>query len=150
MHSAGYAPAVPVPRGGPRTEPRGACSPPGELQADDPVVLRVTYPLDQLGRDGPVDQPDGTVMAQQQVVGDLADRGPTVIGVPPDGQQELVLCRGQPGALRLLLTPAHETPQARSQRQQILIVGISQNHRVTITSYSDGYDGCRSARMSRP
>ena len=35
----------------------------GELQADDPVVLGITHPLDQLGRHGPVHQPDGAVVA---------------------------------------------------------------------------------------
>ena len=106
----------------------------GELQADDPVVLGVAHPLDQLGRDGPVDQPDGTVVAQQQVVGDLADGRATAIGMPPDGQQQLVLRRGQPGPLRLLLAPADEPAQAGPQRQQVLVVGIPQNHRPTILS----------------
>ena len=106
----------------------------GELQADDPVVLGVAHPLDQLGRHGPVDQPDGTVMAQQQVVGDLADGRATAVGMPPDGQQQLVLRRGQPGPLRLLLAPADEAAQSGPQRQQILVVGISQDHRLTILS----------------
>ena len=98
MRSAACARAGRAPRGGPRTERLEALAPRrGELQADDPVVLGVAYPLDQLGRHGPVDQPDGTVVAQQQVVGDLTDGRATAIGMPPDGQQELVLGRSQPG-----------------------------------------------------
>ena len=84
----------------------------GELQADDPVVLGVTHPPDQLGGHGPVDQPDGTVVAQQQVVGDLTDGRTAAIRVPPDGQQQLLLRRGQPGALGLLLAPADEPAQS--------------------------------------
>ena len=34
-------------------------------------------------------------MAQQQVVGDLADGRATAVGVPPDGEQQLMLRRGQ-------------------------------------------------------
>ena len=37
----------------------------GELQTDDPVVLGIADPLDQLGGVRPVHQTDGTVMAQQ-------------------------------------------------------------------------------------
>ncbi len=48
----------------------------GQAQADDPAVARVLLPLHQPGLLGPVDQPHGAVVAQQQVAGDVADGGP--------------------------------------------------------------------------
>ena len=116
----------------------------GELQADDPVVLGVAHPLDQLGRVGPVHQPDGAVVAEQEVVGHLADGRAAAVGVPADGQQQLVLRRRQSGGLRLLLAPAEEPAQSGPQRQQILVVGIPQTHRLTIASCHDSLgDGGR-------
>ena len=99
----------------------------GELQPDDPVVLGVAHPLDQPGRYGPVDEADGAVVAEEEVVGHLADRRPPVVGVPSDGQQQLLLRRRQPGPLGLLLAPAEEPAQPGPQRQQILVVGVAQS-----------------------
>jgi hypothetical protein len=45
---------------------------------------------------GAMDQPDGAVVAQHQVVGDLADRRPGRIAVVADRQQQLVLGGDQP------------------------------------------------------
>jgi hypothetical protein len=50
------------------------------------------------------------VVAQQQVIGDVADRRPTRIRVAADGKQQLMLPRGQAGGLSLTLTPSHEAP----------------------------------------
>ena len=80
-----------------------------ELQTHDSVILWVPDPLDELGGDGPVDQADGTVVAEEQVVGHLADGWATAVGVPPDGQQQLMLGRGQPRSFRLLLAPSEKT-----------------------------------------
>ncbi len=110
----------------------------GELQPDDAVVLGIAHPLDQLGRHGPVHQPDGAVVAEQEVVGHLADGRAAAVRMSPDGQQQLVLRRRQPGGFRLLLAPAEEAAQPGPQRQQVLVVGIPQNHRLTIASYHDG------------
>jgi hypothetical protein len=46
----------------------------GELEAHDPLVLGIGDPPDQTGGFGPVDELDRTVMAQQQVSRDVADR----------------------------------------------------------------------------
>ena len=101
----------------------------GELQPDDPLVLGVAAAGDQARLLGPVDQADGAVVAEQEVVGHLADRRPARVGVAPDGQQELVLGRRQPGCLGLLLAPAQEAAQAGPERQQVLVVGVRQSHR---------------------
>ena len=93
------------------------------------MVLGVTHPLDQLGGHGPVDEPDGAVVAEEEVVGHFADGGAPAVRMPPHGQQELVLRRCQTRRLRLLLAPAEEPAQSGAQRQQVLVVGISENHR---------------------
>ena len=83
---------------------------------------------------GTVHQADRAVVAQQQIVGHLADRRPPPVGVAADRQQQLVLGRRQPSRLGLLLAPAHETSQAGPEGQEVLVVGISQTHRLTIAS----------------
>ncbi len=120
---------------GERLEPLGAGR--GQLQADDPVVLGVAVPLHQPSRVGPVDQSDRAVVPEQQVVGHLAHGGAAAVAVPPDGEQQLVLRRRQPGRLGLLLAPAQEAPKSRAQRQQVLVVVVPQSHRITIASCYD-------------
>jgi hypothetical protein len=87
----------------------------GERHAHDAAAARVWTTLHQSGGCGAVDQPDGAVVAQHEVVGDLADRGPCRVGVAPDRQQQLVLSRRQPGSLGLVFAPAEEAPQAGTQ-----------------------------------
>jgi hypothetical protein len=74
------------------------------------VVLSVAVTGNQASRIGPVHQSHRTVVAQQQVVGHLANRGSPRIFMTPYGQEELVLSRGQPSSVRLLLAPAFEVP----------------------------------------
>ena len=64
-----------------------------EAQADDPVVVTVLTAADEPRGLGPVDQPDRAVMAQEQVLGHVADRRPTLIGMPSNGEEQLVLTR---------------------------------------------------------
>src|SRR3954453_19527751 len=45
----------------------------GEPETDDAVVRDVVGALEQPGRHGAVDEADGAVMPQQQVVGDVSD-----------------------------------------------------------------------------
>ena len=79
-----------------------------ERDADSTVVGRVGVADDQPGYRGAVDQPDGAVVAQHQVVGDLADGGAGGIGVAADREQQLMLRGREPGRLGLLLAPAQE------------------------------------------
>ena len=67
----------------------------GEMQPDDPMVVVVPGAGDQTGRVGPVDQPDGAVVAKEQIVGHLADGRAPRIAVTPDGQEQLMLGRRQ-------------------------------------------------------
>ena len=102
------------------------------------AVVSVADPLHQAGRLGPVDEPDGAVVTQEQVVGHLADRGPLLVVVAPDGHEQLVLRRGESHRFGLLVTPAKEPPQPGPQRQEVLVVDVRQFHRGTIPSLHDG------------
>jgi hypothetical protein len=67
------------------------------------VVRRVGEASDQAGFFGPVDEFYRRVVPEFHPVRDFSD-GRGLIGVsPPDGQQELMLGRGEPGCLRGLL-----------------------------------------------
>ena len=63
----------------------------GEMQSDHPMVLVVSGAGDQTGRVGPVDEPDRTVMEQEEVVGHLPNGRAAGIAVPTYGQEKLVL-----------------------------------------------------------
>ena len=106
----------------------------GELQPDDSVVLGIADPFDQLGRHGPVHQTDRAVMAQEQIVGRFADGRATAVRMSTDGEEQLMLCGRQTRFLRLLLAPAEEATESGPQGQQVFVVGIPQNHRLTIAS----------------
>jgi hypothetical protein len=69
----------------------------GQMQPDRSVVLCVALARDQSGGVGAVDQPDRRVVAEQEVVGGLADRRPARVRVAADRQQQLMLRRGQSG-----------------------------------------------------
>ena len=103
-----------------------------QLEPHDPLVLGVAAAGDQARLLGPVDQADGAVVAEQEVVGHLADRGPAPVRVAPNGQEELVLGRGQSGRLRLLLAPAQEAAQAVPERPTGL-----RSRRLPIASHYD-------------
>ncbi len=77
------------------------------------MVIGVSSSGDETRLLGPVHEPDRTVVAQQQVVGHLAHGRPAPVGVSMDGEEQLVLGRGEPGFLGLLVAPAQEAPKAR-------------------------------------
>ena len=63
----------------------------GQLEVHDASIVGVGPPLQQPGPLGPIDQLDGAVVAQHQVVGDVADRRVAVVAA--DGEEQLVLGR---------------------------------------------------------
>ncbi len=93
-----------------------------QVKADDPTVVPVTRPLDQPCAVGPIDEPDDTVMAEEQIVGHLADGRTPTIGMPADGEQELVLRGGEPGCPCLVFAPAFEASQTRPDGEQTPVV----------------------------
>jgi hypothetical protein len=82
----------------------------GQLQPDDPMVVVVPGPADQTCRVGAVDEADGTVVLEEQVVGHLADGRAPGVPVPAYRQQELMLGRRQTGGTGLAFAPALEVP----------------------------------------
>jgi hypothetical protein len=97
----------------------------GEVQADHALVVGVGLASHQSGGLGAVDQFDGAVVAQQQVVGNVADRGSPTIGVAADGEQELMLPRGQAGCLGLLFAPSQEAAQSGTEAEKPLVVVVA-------------------------
>jgi hypothetical protein len=68
------------------------------------------------------------VRLQQQIARDLADRRATGGETAAHGKQQLMLRRRDARRPRPLLAPTQETPQAGSEREQLLEFGITQIH----------------------
>jgi len=88
-----------------------------QLQPDHPMVVAVADPSQQPSRFGAIHETHGAVVAQQQLVGDVADLGPAGINVSSDRKQQLVLGGGQPGRSCLSLAPMLEPPKASAKSQ---------------------------------
>ena len=80
-----------------------------------------------------VEELDRGVMAEQEMVGEVADGGIAV--VPPDGEQQLVLGRGEAGGLGLLLAPVEEPPQAVSEPQEASVLRVVEVHQYIVPRY---------------
>lgn len=80
----------------------------GEVHPHDAVIGGVGLATNEARPLSAVDELDRGVMTEQEVVGKVADGGITV--VPPNGKQQLVLCRGETSGLGLLLAPVEEPP----------------------------------------
>jgi len=85
-----------------------------EPETDDTVVLGVLGALEQPGRDGAVDEADGAVMSEEQVIGDVSDGRSGRVVMTSDREQELMLGGGEAGGAGVLLAPAQEAPQIRA------------------------------------
>lgn len=93
-------------------ELRGAAG--REPETDDTMVLGVLGALEQPGRDGAVDQADGAVVPEEQVIGDVSDGRSGRVVMTSDREQELMLGGGEAGGAGVLLAPAQEAPQIRA------------------------------------
>lgn len=102
-----------------------------ELQTYDALVVVVVDPFDEVGSDSAVDELDDAVMAQQQVLGDVADRRRTR-RVPANGKQQLVLRWGQTDALGLFLAPPLKSAQPVTEAQHPGEVVVGQRSTTTI------------------
>jgi hypothetical protein len=75
------------------------------------MVFVIATTCHQSSSHTPINQAHGTVVAQQEVIGDLAHGGAAWIPVSSDRQEQLVLGGGQAGPSGLLLAPPLEAPQ---------------------------------------
>ena len=117
----------------------------GQLEVDDPAVVGIGAAPQQAGPLGPVDQLDGTVVAQHQVLGDVADRRVTIVA--PHGEEQLVLGGCQPGGAGLTLRPLLEPPQGVTEPQQLTEVVVGRGARVARRHIVPRYFmSCRVAR----
>jgi hypothetical protein len=86
------------------------------MQAHDAVVVGVGHTLEQSCRLGPVDELDGAVVAQQEMLGDVTDRG--WLAVAANCQEQLVLRSCQSDRARLIIAPMQETAETVAEREQ--------------------------------
>src|SRR6185312_5735990 len=98
----------------------------GELEVDDRVRLRVALSCDQPRLLGPVDQPDRTVMTDDEDLGDLAHGRAARLTRRADRQKQLVL-RGRDADLPgLLLAPVQKAAQPVAELRQALVVVVAE------------------------
>ena len=98
----------------------------GQGDADGAVVRAVWPAGHESGAHGTVDQSDGAVVAQYEVVRDITDRWPGRIWVSFDCEQQLVLRGCDAGGSGLMLAPVQKAPEAGAEREQALEIGSDQ------------------------
>jgi hypothetical protein len=80
------------------------------------VIFVISRPSHQPRHVCTIDETDSAVVLQEKVVRNLANGWPLGILVTPYSEKKLVLSGRQASSVCLLLTPAFETAQTRSQR----------------------------------
>lgn len=98
-----------------------------EAEAHDAVIVGIGHTFEQPCRLGPVDELAGAVVAQQEVLGDVTDRG--WLAVAPHRQQQLVLGSGQPDRPRLIVAPMREPAQTVPKCEQAGEVAVAEQKR---------------------
>src|SRR5213076_2201583 len=91
----------------------------GQGDTYHPVVAVVDVPADETGALSPVDQPHRAVVPEEQVAGDVADRG--VGRLAAYREQQLVLRRGDAGGGGLPLAPVQEPPEGVPELQEVRV-----------------------------
>jgi hypothetical protein len=77
----------------------------GDVDAHDAVVVVVLAPTHQARGFGSVDELDDAVVAEEQLGGEITHGRVTGVDASADGEEELVLRRGDPGVGGALLGP---------------------------------------------
>jgi hypothetical protein len=95
-----------------------------EVQPHDTVVRRIPQPSYQPRLFCSIDQTYDAVMAKKEIVGHFADGRTPWVGVPADSQEQLVLCRREPGGSSLLLAPPLKVTESGPQGEQASVDGI--------------------------
>lgn len=108
-------------RGGERRDV--SCAAAGQVQTDNSMVARIDAACDQPRQLGTVDEPHDAVVAQQQVIGDIADRRGAA-GMPAYREQQLILGGRDAGGNRLLFAPVDEASELIAKGQEALVVRV--------------------------
>lgn len=93
-----------------------------EHQPHGASVPLVASANDQTGRHGPIDELDGAVVPQEQMVRHRRDRRAEGVPVPADREEQLVLGRGQSLRTGSLGAPAQEPAKAVPEPQELLVL----------------------------
>src|SRR5262245_36853904 len=110
-------------------------------EANDPLVGWIGPALHEPCLLRTVDQADGAVVPQLQMLRDVTDGRGLPVCVTADGEQQLVLGRSQSGRGRLLLAPMQEPSKTVAELEQLLVVGITERH--IVLRYVDPAPGVR-------
>ena len=92
----------------------------GEVDAHHAGVLAVLLAADDADGLRAVDETDGAVALQLQVLGKLPDRRRFRAGMTFDRHQQLVLGGRQAGRVRMILAPAQEATQRHAESEKVL------------------------------
>ncbi len=93
----------------------------GQGQPHSAWTFVIGAALGEAGGDGAVGELDRAVRAQHEIIGDLSDRRAAPVAVTSNGQQELMLSRGESRRPCLSLAPVQEAPQTRAKFEQLLV-----------------------------
>jgi hypothetical protein len=93
-----------------------------QSEPDAAVIVAVALATDEPGALSAVDEADGAVVPEQELLGDVADGRPAAIRVAADDQEELMLSGRQPDDLGLLFAPAQEAAEPRAELQQTAVL----------------------------
>jgi hypothetical protein len=85
-----------------------------ETHAHGTMIVLVGAPIHESDSFGPINERDSTVVAQQESIGDVADRWSPRILVGAYREEESVLRGCKPDGCRGLLPPLHEALQSES------------------------------------
>lgn len=100
----------------------------GQRDAHCSFVIRIRLALDKPVSHCAVDQLDGAVVSQHEIIGKIADGRTSRIRVASDRQQKLMLGRRKARSPGLLVAPVQKSPQPRTQFEQVLEVRLIKRH----------------------
>lgn len=110
-----HAPELAKVQGGESVEPRFALG--RQPDPHDPAVGVGLRPGDEPRSFGSVDQLDRAMRPEQEVVGDLSDRGAAPVVVPLHGEHQLVLRGADANLTSLPFAPTLEAAQVGTKRE---------------------------------
>jgi len=95
-------------------------------EVDDSLVGAIEASRDESRLLGTVDQLDHAVVSEQKGVGELPDGWRPWLGVTTDGEEQLVLLRGDAGRRRLLFAPLEEPAERHPELEQTTIFLVAE------------------------